>query len=138
MDLKNVDEKIQLLYDELFLQEKTKKRLAIIKIQLELLFGDLSFHKSKMNKEHEDVLKLEKISAFSLFRNILGNHKEQLEKERQEYLKAVLEYNSIANEIELLRYEQELLKNKPKDTTNLKHQLDYYLKVKEQKILYNN
>ncbi len=138
MNLENVDEKIQILYDEIYQVEKVDNRLASIKLNLTLLHNDLSFHKSKMNDEHQDVLELEKKSAFSLFRNILGNHEEQLEKERQEYLQAVLEYNSIANEIDLLKYEQELLIPKTKDTTELKRQLDYYLKVKEQKLLFNN
>ena len=133
-----MDEKIQLLHDELFQIEKTNKRLIIIKHHLELLYNDLLIHKSKLNKEHQDVLKLEKTSSISLFRNILGNSKEQLEKERQEYLQAVLEYNSIANEINLLRYEQELLTKKLKDTTELDRQLEYYLKIKEQKLLVNN
>ena len=138
MDLENIDEKIQLLYEESFQIEKTKKRMAIIKLRLSLLFSDLSFHKSKMNEEHEDVIKLEKKSIISLFRNILGNQIEQLERERQEYLQAVLEYNSIANEINLLRYEEEILNSKLIDTTELKSQLDYYLKVKEQKLLFND
>lgn len=138
MDLENVDEKIQLLHAELFQLEKSKKRLKLIELHLSVLFGDLTLHKSKMNKEHEDVLKLEKKSAMSLFRHILGNQDEQLERERQEYLQAVLEYNAIANEINLLRYEQGILLKKPKETNELQRQLDYYLKVKEQKLIFNN
>ncbi len=82
MDLDNIDEKIQSLYEELFQIEKTKKRVAFIKLRLDLLFNDLAFHKSIMRKEHEDLIKLEKKPAISLFRNILGLEKEQLEKEK--------------------------------------------------------
>jgi hypothetical protein len=138
MDLENIDEKIQTLHDEIFRQERTEKRLALIKIHLGLLYGDLSFHQSKMDAEHQDVQKLEKKSTLSLFSEILGNQNEQLERERQEYLQAVLEYNAIANEIDLLQYEQEVLLQIFQHTKDLKHQLDYYLKVKEQKLLFHN
>jgi len=138
MNLEVVEEKIRLLYDEIFQVEKSNKRLSDIEFQLEVLYRDLGTHKTKMEKEHEDVRKLEKISAHKLFGTILGNQQEQLEKERQEYLQAVLEYNSIAREIDLLRYEQEVLFNKPRDISKLRHSLDYFLKVKEQRILYQN
>lgn len=138
MNLENIEEKIQLLYDDLFQFNKVGKRIKFIKGQLDLLYNDLAFHRKKMQKEHEDVIKLEKISVLSLFQQILGNAKEQLEKERQEYLQAVLEYNSISKEIDLMKYELELLQNKRKDANEIKNQLDYYLKVKEQKILFHN
>lgn len=138
MNLDNLEEKIQQLHDHLFQIKKTKERMAVIALQLEMLYNDLSIHKKKMKKEHEDVLKLEKSSALQLFRNILGDSRQQLEKERQEYMQAVLEYNSIANEINLLKYEEEILSKKSIETEDLQRQLDYYLKVKEQKLLYHN
>ena len=138
MDLNNIEEKIQELHGQLFQLEKTNKRLDIIKHELELLYRDLTLHKAKIEKEYEDVIKLKKMSASLLFRTILGNFKQQLEKERQQYLQAVLEYNSIANEIDLLQYEKEVLEKKTNNTLETKQQLDYYLKVKEQKILFHN
>ncbi|MEM9547427.1 MAG: hypothetical protein AAGA77_15720 [Bacteroidota bacterium] len=138
MNLDNVEEKIKLLHDEIFQIEKTKKRLSVIKLQLDMMYSDLVAHKSNLQKEHQDLQKIEKTSTHILFSTILGNRQEQLEKERQEYLQAVMEYNSIAREIELMEYEQEVLSKKVKDTSELQKSLDYYLKVKEQRILYQN
>lgn len=138
MNLENVDEKIQLLLEELFLIEKTKGRLVTIKLQLDLLYRKLEQSEAKVQKEHRDVLRLEKSSIVSLFKNILGNEEKQLEKERQEYLQAVLKYNSIFNEIEVMKYEQELLEKKSMDDSEIRQKLDYYLKLKEQSILDQN
>jgi len=60
MDLNKVDENIQRLYGEIFQIEKSKQRLIIISHHLNLLYSDLTFHKSKMNKEHQDVLNLDR------------------------------------------------------------------------------
>ena len=135
MNLDKIEEKIKLLHDEIFLIEKTKKRLSVIRLQLEMMYSDLASYKSKMLKEHEDVQKIENTSTHILFSTILGDQKEQLEKERQEYLHAVMEYNSLAKEIELMEYEQEILSNKVKDTSGLRKSLNHYLKAKEQRIL---
>ncbi|MDF1697052.1 MAG: hypothetical protein P1U56_14515 [Saprospiraceae bacterium] len=138
MELDKLDKKIEYFHSEIFKIEQSINRQAIIKHELELLYHDLYIHKSKMEKEHSDVLKLEKTPIFSLFNTILGNPREQLEKERQEYLQAVLEYNSIAHEIDILTYESEVLEKTSKETKELKNQLNQLLKTKEKKLLIRN
>ena len=74
--------------------------------------------KKTLEKELRDVEKLEKLSLSSLFYRILGNKEEKQEKERQEYLKAKLQYDEALEEIKLiaenikkLQVEIDLLKN---------------------------
>jgi len=137
MNLNNIDEKLKQIAELYFLADKASKRLEVINHDLDVLVEDLRVHKKIMIKEHEDVVKLEKMSKYLLFFKILGDREKELEKERQEYLQSVLDYNAIAHEIQLLEYEKGVLERRAADKDSLKKQRDYYLKVKEQKILYN-
>ncbi len=104
-----VGDNLEILKCKYFQISKSEKRLHIIKHELELLYNELTAQRAKMNKEHQDVIKLEKLSKQLLFKTILGNKELQLEIERQEYLQAVLEYNATAYNIDLIKYEQEIL-----------------------------
>lgn len=137
MNLDNIDEKLKELAESFFIADKADRRLAIIAHDLEALTRDLITHRKIMHKEHQDVVRLEKMSKYMLFVKILGDREHELERERQEYLQSVLEYNAIAHEIELLQFEKEILTTKAESREDLKKQRDYYLKIKEQKILYN-
>jgi len=137
MDLTNIEEKIESLDQEYFLLDRAQKRVVVINQTLDLLFDDLAQHKKKMDKEHADVVKLEKMSKRLLFAKILGDKSQQLERERQEYLQAVLEYNSIADEITLLQYELGVLESKVGDIAQVKKDRDYYIKLKEQKMMFH-
>lgn len=138
MNLDNIDETLKELADSFFVAEKARKRISDIDPLLNRLYQDLELHRLKMRAEHQDVVKLEKMSKHLLIGRILGDQEAQLEKERQEYLQAVLEYNSIAEEINLLNFERDLLALKAEQFDELKRKRDYYLKVKEQKVLFNN
>ena len=138
MNLDNIAEKLEQIAELYFLAEKANIRLSVIEHDLNALYLDLDIHRNVMNAEHQDVVKLEKMSKHFLFAKILGNRELELERERQEYLQAVLEYNAIAHEIELLEYEKGILSKRANEIDDLKKMRDYYLKIKEQKILYNN
>ncbi len=138
MNLDNIAEKLEQIAELYFLAERADVRLLVIEHDLNALYSDLDIHRNIMHVEHQDVVKLEKMSKHFLFAKILGNRELELERERQEYLQAVLEYNAIAHEIQLLEYEKGILRKKVDEKDDLKKMRDYYLKVKEQKILYNN
>ena len=136
--IENIDEKIDEISEELLKLEKIKKRIANIDSQLELLYNDLAHRKNMMNREWKDVVKLENRSSSMLFKNILGDQKNQLEIEQKEYLQAVLEYNAVAREIELYTFEKEVLIQKNLDDKPLLKNLDYYLQIKEKRLLFHN
>lgn len=138
MNINNISEKLEEIADLYFLAERAERRSSIIAHELEVLFADLEIHRNIMHDEHMDVIKLEKMSKHFLFAKILGGREHELERERQEYLQAVLEYNAIAHEIGLLEFEKEILKKRCDEKDNLKKMRDYYLKIKEQKIIYSN
>ena len=65
----------------------------------------------QLQKEDSDVKKLEGISITALFYSILGSKEQQLEKERQELLAAVLQYEQCKQVLrELTADENKLLK----------------------------
>jgi hypothetical protein len=68
--------------------------------QKELRVQDLY---EQFNKETTEVENLEKLSLVGLFYTVLGNKEQQLEKERQEALRAQLTYDEARRSLELLR-----------------------------------
>ncbi|MBI6872428.1 hypothetical protein [Clostridium aciditolerans] len=91
-----------------------------------------------LNNEEKDVKNLESLSIMGLFYSILGSKEQQIEKERQEYLAAKLNYDECCSTIsilerELCSYEEELKKY---STLNLEYQS--LMKQKERLILIDN
>lgn len=92
--------------------EKKNKLNALLKqteqdmIKEKLLLNKLS---EELQKENEDVLKLESTTITSLFYAILGTKEERLEKEKQEVLKAKLKYEQCKNNVEYLAKEAKRL-----------------------------
>ena len=89
-----------------------KRRLEIISKELKQRKQELKVLKQVVDKEHQDVLALEKVSMKQLFTTLLINKEAQLEKERQEYLLAALKHNECHELIELLNYENKILQTK--------------------------
>ncbi len=92
--------------------EKKNKLKTLLKqteqdmIKEKLLLNRLS---EELQKENEDVLKLETSNITSLFYAILGTKEERLEKEKQEVLKARLKYDQCKNNVEYLAKESKRL-----------------------------
>jgi len=62
-----------------------------------------------VEKEEEDYHKLERMNLHALFFKFLGTKEKELEKERQDYLMAVLKYQSSVKNLETLQFEKEVL-----------------------------
>ncbi len=88
--------------------EKKSKLNTLLKqteqdmIREKLLLNKLS---NELEKENEDVLKLESSNITSLFYAILGTKEQRLEKERQDLLKARLKYDQCKNNVDFLAKE---------------------------------
>lgn len=124
-----IQNRLHQVEDDLHRIINSERRLAIIQQELELIAQDLENQKKRMRQEHIDLLELEQLSVRQLFNKVLGNVEEQLEKERQEYLQEVLTYNSLIDELNLLRYEEDILK--PKISRKLEVQKTYEVLLKE-------
>ncbi len=112
MNLKQVTEKIKNKEHEVHSYQKSKVRLEIIQHELDILRTDLKKSYEQLKKEKADVEDLENRNIKSLFTEILGDIEQQLEKERQEYLQAVLHHNHLIDEIKILEFEAKTLRQK--------------------------
>ncbi len=105
-------EEIKNLLEEHQILKKASSRLNEIVPDIEKLKRELIPLERQMQKEFEDVEKLEKIGMRALFHKVLGNQEAQMEKERQEYLQASLKYDQVRKSLELLEFEKNILQKK--------------------------
>jgi len=126
-----IDLKIKSIKDELLSIEKAGKRRHILIHIIEDLQDELSISKSKMDSEYQDVLRLEKLSTATIYHKILGNIGSAIEKEKEDYLLAVLHYDDLSNKLNLLEYEINILTEKISKKQNLTIQLSDLLTSKE-------
>ena len=77
-----------------------------------------------VDKEYKEYEALEKAGMRKLFKRVLGKGEEQLEKEKQDYLEAVLNYNQKKKELELFKFEQNILLDKLKSAQKVNQAFD--------------
>jgi len=122
MSAENLSEQIREAEENLHTIINAERRLKIIDNEINIVEHNIRTQGKQMQNELSDVERLESNGVSSLFKKVLGNHEEQLEKERQEYLQEVLTYNSFIDELEVLKFEQKILAAKvgrKKETENL-------------------
>ncbi|MBK8054341.1 MAG: hypothetical protein IPK35_14030 [Saprospiraceae bacterium] len=103
---------IENLKNQLYSVFKAEKRLVVLQQELAVFKKDIHLLSKVVDKEYLDVTKLERIASMVLFNKILGDSGKKLEKEREEYLFAVLKYDDTSNKIKILEYEREILEKK--------------------------
>ena len=92
--------------------------------------------KQRVDDEYFDVNRLEQKGLKQLFVNILVNREEQLKKERQEYLLAVLKLRESENLIESLKEEMRTLKSTSVDQELILNQIERQLEELDDTKLY--
>ena len=132
--LDKINQQLQDLHEEKQLNSKLGIRIKEIYTQLKKLASQVKKRKSKLENERSDFERYQKYNTSKLFRAILGGRETQLEKERQEYLQAALEYNSTVDTIELLEFELDVIHKKYRDESALELKLNDLVKKKEQKL----
>lgn len=131
MCVKDINNQIKDAEDNLHMIINAEKRLKIIDDEINIVEHNIHAQGKIMKDELGDVHRLEKNGISSLFKKVLGDHKQQLEKERQEYLQEVLSYNSLIDELEVLKYEQSLLVKKVSQKREVENLYLLLLKDKE-------
>ncbi len=130
--------KIRALQDRLEVHEKCLTRKKILVHEMQVLHHQLTRSKARLGKEKQDLDELEKKNLRSLFSQYLGTDEEKVEKERQEYLQAALNYNAIIDEIGLLEYEEKLIeKNILKNPKEVSNELKKLIRLKEKELKYD-
>lgn len=89
------------------IEKKSKLQLMLKQTEQDMIKEKLLLNKLsvELEKENEDVLKLESSNITSLFYAILGAKEERLEKERQDLLKARLKYEQCKNNMDFFAKE---------------------------------
>lgn len=128
-------DKIKTLIGELALAEKTAKYFDDLKISYNQKLQENEALVRVVEKELADVVELEKLSVKGLFYKALGNKSDQLEKERQEYLAAALKQRGLARELELEKYEIDLVGKRLDDIKLKQTELGELKKLREKEIL---
>ena len=132
----NTAQQLQQVLSDWQSMQMAEHHLATLQEQLQEERLELARMEQIVDQEYRDIVRLEKLGLPGLFRRILGNPKEQLELERQEYLQAVLRFRDGQKQIELLEYEQRVLKEKLREKPILQQQLDALLAKREQELLH--
>lgn len=110
--------------------EVVGNRLSFINEKLSKLSIKERTYRQRTEEELADVKQLEELGLRSLFKKVLGNLDQALEKERKEYLAAVLKHKSIEEEVLILEYEKEILIKNYRPPSKIQEELDLLIKKK--------
>ncbi len=110
--------------------EKAQKRLAFLNDEILRVNRQLEKLARLVDQEYEEVEKLEGARLKAFIQKLKGEREELLEKEKQEYLDAVLQYNQAVKELELMEFERKVLLDKllkrPEVEAKFKNELKKY------------
>lgn len=131
--LQEINEKLEMLKDNIELQEKLQKEVSILENSLENKEIDLKILEEKLEKKKKSIDDLNKFSVINKIVAIFKNKEEVREKEEQEYLENKLKYDEIVLNIDILRND---LKSKEDKLNTLASCINDYNKVLEEKLIY--
>lgn len=134
----SLDEKISEVKKELRRCEKSKRNIKKVENELELKKSRLESLERKLEDESEDVEKLKSLSISSFIHTFLGDKSDKLEKEKQEYLEAKLNYDSLENTVSSLLEEKERLENIISRNDEIGKKYDELLKKKKNELINSN
>ncbi len=136
--MSDLQKQIKKTIEEVRQVEKIKKHLDKLAVRLSTAYAAQNKLVEILEEEYEDLGQLEKLSLKSLFHKVLGSKKEQMEKERQEYLQASLKYDEHQKTVELLEYEKNVLEEKLNKKGDVGAGLEKLLKKREREIIRGN
>jgi len=115
--------------------ERIQKHLKNLESDLQKGYKELDKLEKMLEKQGRDVEELERLSLKGIFHKILGSKKEQLDKERQEYLQAALKRNEHKKSVELLEYEKNILVEKLEKLKDIPKQAEQLIKQREHDLM---
>lgn len=133
--MKSISDQIQLALQQNRELEKVAQHLSALQLRMDQAIAQKNELVKLVNKEEEDVSKLESLSLKGLFYKVLGSKEEQLEKERQEYLQAFMQLQAHNKEIELLEFEQGVMNEKRTNHAGVKERLEKLMKLREKELV---
>ena len=115
--------------------ERIQKHLKSLEEDLKKGYKDLEKLEKLLEKHGQDVEELERLSLKGIFHKVLGSKKEQLDKERQEYLQAALKRNEQKKSVELIEYEKKILEEKLAKLKDIPAQAEMLIKQRENDLM---
>lgn len=106
------EKKIQETNNQLRKIELLEHYLKNLSFNIKEAYKDLEKSNKILEKEHQDVIRLEELSQNWLYTKLRGDQEEKLEKEREEYYEAFLQNKEALKSIELLEFEEKVLREK--------------------------
>ena len=129
--MEKINKAIEILLSEKIQNDSIIARLDYLTNKLKKLMLKEQAYFQRSEEELADLQKLEQTGLRSLFNKVIGNLDKAIEKERQEYLLAVLQHKSIEEEIEVLEYEKKLLEKRVRDPLKIEVELKDLVRKKQ-------
>ncbi|MBM6617171.1 hypothetical protein [Bacillus suaedaesalsae] len=126
-----LNSKIKQVQERVRLKQKWEKQLRSYHQELTSSKARLLDLKEKLEKENQDVDKLEGLSITSILLTVLGTKEERLKQEKQEAVLAKLQYDEAKAEIKDLEQEIEAVHTNLQNVMNAEQELEQLLKEKE-------
>jgi len=106
------EEKLQKHLEEF--QSMLRAQKYLIKVRQKIVKETENIQREELlvEAEYRDWQRLESLSMQALFSRVLGNKTERIERERQEYLEAVLTLKQSHKSLELLQFDEKILTDK--------------------------
>lgn len=130
--MKETDDKLIQLNEEINRRKNLKIHLDHLEDLIQAKKEELRVLSSILEKEEKDVIDTENVSIYSIFSTILGTREQQLEKERQEYLHALMVYKGVEGKYKELVKEKKLLSKSLNGIYVLEREFDRLIAVKEE------
>lgn len=132
---KNIHLRLVQKIEEFKSLELAKSHLDKLNLRIKDMQNKLGNLQATIEREYKDVEALEKLSLRSLFEKVLGDKESQLEKERQDYLHAVLSFNECKKSMELLDFERKILKKKLVNYNKTKSELHNLIRQRKNSLM---
>ncbi len=139
--MKNIDRDLQEIYDQKMMREKIIIHLAGLESRLKKQIETLALLEIQINRSADTIEALENLAAQPLrkiFTKILGDKKQQVERERQNYLMYILRHQEGKKKVAANKYELEVLKKKLRSLRNVDEAFEKILKTKKAQLKYRN
>ncbi|MEM6965195.1 MAG: hypothetical protein AAF573_10530 [Bacteroidota bacterium] len=100
---------LKLAFENMMMKRKVENHLHQLVRRVALQEKAVIRLQKIMEKEEGDLYKFDSKNLLTFFRKVLGDQLDQLEKERQEYLMAVLQVQDAEKKLKAMHYEKEVL-----------------------------
>ena len=131
---KPLNEALREAYENARRREKILIHRKHLKEAIKASEFELEMYEGVMNKEGRDLTLLEGKSVRKLFYELLGTKDPLMEKERQEFLAAFLKHQAGKKHLDILQYEDQILRQQLKQLHGVKETLNKLLQTKKRSL----